>query len=170
MSKAILLLSLALVTSTSRGQSQIREHTFQQFKVPVYQGKSAKPNFKSLRGSNDFRTRIRDGFRNGPNYAGHFAIVPFGCGTSCIMGFLIDVKSGRIFDIPLGGEENYSLRLDYRPNSRLLKARWIDTSNDDNWFDHPLCVRQEFILNGSMFKLLTQAKHRVDETNDCFPE
>src|SRR5262245_15198460 len=113
------------ICSNVHAQRTLSGHSFQQYTVPVYRGPAAKPNFKSLPDSLQFRTRIREGFKNGVNFAGHYAIVPFGCGTYCLMGFLIDVESGRILNIPLGGEENYALGLDYRPTSRLLKARWI---------------------------------------------
>ena len=147
-------------------------YSFEQYAVPLYRGSSAKPNFQSKPGSVRFKTRILDGIREGVNFAGHYAIIAFGCGTSCSFGFLVDVKSGRIFDLPLGGEENYGLSLAYRPNSRLMRARWIDAlgdidRGDDNWSDHPMCVRQEFVLNGNAFKLLNQTKHRTKTINAC---
>lgn len=141
-------------------------HSFEQYAVPVYRGSIAKPNFKSKSGSIRFKTIIRTGLKEGVNFAGHYAIVGAGCGTGCSFSYLVDVKSGRIFDFPLGGEKNYSLSLDYRPNSKLLKARWIDAlgdvdRGDENWADHPMCVRQEFVLNGIAFKPLHQTKTRT---------
>jgi hypothetical protein len=167
-----LLLGIALCAANNSVQAQraVPEHSFGQYAVPVFRGRPAQPDFKSFEGSYEYRTRLREGVREGVNFAGHYAIVAFGCGGDCLLGFLVDVRSGKIFDLPLGGEENYSLSLDHRPTSRLLKARWIDTRNDENWFEHPLCVRQEFLLNGNRFKLLTQDKHRVKDEAACFPE
>lgn len=153
-------------------QAQRIADSFEQYEVTVYYGSPAKPNFQSKRGSLKFRTQIREGISQGVNFAGHYAIVVFGCGTNCSFGFLVDIKSGRIFDLPLGGEKNYGLLLDYRPNSKLLKARWIDAMGDiehgdDNWNDHPMCVHQEFVLNGSAFKLLHQTKYRTKTVGAC---
>jgi hypothetical protein len=146
--------------------------SFEQYAVSVYRGVAAKPNFQSNPGSVRFKTRIRDGIKEGVNFAGHYAIIAFGCGTDCAYGFVVDVKSGTILDLPLGGEKNYSLSLDYHPDSKLMKARWIDAMGDmdrgdDNWNDHPMCVQQEFLLNGTAFKLLHQTKHRTKTIDAC---
>jgi hypothetical protein len=137
-------------------QKQVREHKFEQYSVPVYRGPAAGPNFKSLKGSLFYKTRIREGFKNGVNFAGHYALVIFGCGTGCRGGYLIDIRSGRIFDFPLGGEENYELTLDYRPNSRLLKTSWEAVADKEPYT--ATCVHQEFLLTGNVFKLLSQSK------------
>lgn len=129
--------------------------SFEQHVVSVYHGPSAKPNFQSLPGSRMFRTKINEGIKQGVNFAGHYAIVTFGCGTSCTFSFLVDVKSGKIFDFPLGGEKNFDLLLDYRSDSKLLKASWIE---GDDPIDNPICVCQEFVLKGTAFKPLYQIK------------
>lgn len=154
-------------------QRKTAEHSFEQYAVPVYRGPIAKPNFRSKPGSIRLRTRIRDGLREGVNFAGHYAIVGAGCGTGCSFAYLVDVKSGRILDFPLGGEKNYSLEIDHRPDSRLLKARWIDAlgdvdRGDGDWHDHPMCVRQEFVLNGKAFKLRYQTKTRAKTADGCY--
>ena len=132
--------------------------SFEQYVVSVYGGPSAKPNFQSLPGSINFRTTIRDGIKQGANFAGHYAIVTFGCGTGCSSSFLVDVKSGEIFDFPLGGEEYDMLSLDYRPDSKLIKASWTEGG-----FDNPICIRQELVLKGTAFKLL----HKTKTTRAC---
>lgn len=131
--------------------------SFEQYVVPLYGGPSAKPDLQSLPGSREYRTRIRDGIKQGVNFAGHYAIVTFGCGTSCSSSFLVDVKSGKIFDFPLGGEEYPMLSLDYRSDSKLIKASWW-TIGDEN----PICVRQELVLKGTAFKFLRKVKTAGD--------
>lgn len=167
---AVLFLVALTKVEAQRGTAV---HSFEQYGVPVYRGAIATPNFKSKSGSVRFRTVIRDGLKEGVNFAGHYAIVGAGCGTGCSFAYLVDVKSGRIFDFPLGGEKNYSLEMDHRPDSTLLKAHWIDAlgdvdRGDDNWADHPMCVRQEFVLNGIAFKLLHQTKTRTKTYEACF--
>jgi len=83
----------------------------------------------------DFRTRITEAYeRDEVDFGGHYILSTFGCGTSCIMGFMIDVRDGKIYDLPLG-EENSCLfaedRLVCRPNSRLFIASICRKSNED---------------------------------------
>src|SRR5438105_4871596 len=106
--------AIFILAGFGAGQVPDREHTFKQYAVPLYRGQHAKPNFKSDPGSIQYRTRIREGIAGQVNFAGQYAIVIFGCGTDCIGGFLVDVRTGSISDLPLGGEDNYRLTLDFR--------------------------------------------------------
>jgi len=70
--------------------------------------------------------------RRGPNFAGHYFIVRWGCGSPCLMAAIVDAKSGHILPPPfhLGPRNscfqvpwNFPMEpLDYRLNSRLLIA------------------------------------------------
>ena len=44
-----------------------------------------------------FRTRIREGAQVGPNFAGHYTIVFWGCGAGCASLAVVDVNSGKVF-------------------------------------------------------------------------
>ncbi|MGY0038062.1 hypothetical protein [Pedobacter sp. NJ-S-72] len=71
-----------------------------------------------------FRTRITDGY-NGQevDFAGHYIGIVFGCGGGCILGFMVDVRDGKIYDLPLG-EENMCVDMQdaalYRAGSILF--------------------------------------------------
>jgi hypothetical protein len=71
-----------------------------------------------------FRTRIREGMGEGANFAGHLAVIHFGCGTGCSVVLVGDVSTGDVHNFPLGGEDAQGLGLEYRRDSRLLKAQW----------------------------------------------
>jgi hypothetical protein len=44
-----------------------------------------------------YQTRLRDaGREKKPNFAGHYILTIWGCGTSCVMGAIIDAKTGRV--------------------------------------------------------------------------
>jgi hypothetical protein len=72
-----------------------------------------------------YRTRIREGvmkgwgvFRDGkeqpgPNFAGHYFIVQWGCGTACLMMVMVDALTGKIYYLPLaiGQEGNQRIGL-----------------------------------------------------------
>ena len=43
-----------------------------------------------------FRTALRQGAQRGPNFAGHYAAVQWGCGTGCTVVALVNLRSGRV--------------------------------------------------------------------------
>jgi hypothetical protein len=88
--------------------------------------------------------------REGANFAGHYAIVRWGCGTECVAYIIGDIATGRVFDFPLVGE-NRELSLDTRRTSRLIVARWISSTDTDSEGNPPLmnCFRRNFIWTGS---------------------
>lgn len=83
---------------------------FEKFYVGVQKRPTNVPiNWESLSGANEFKTRIIETYKtNDVNFAGHYIMSVFGCGASCIMGFMVDVRDGKIYDLPLG-EENSCL-------------------------------------------------------------
>lgn len=48
-----------------------------------------------------FRTVLRDGAAAGPNFAGHFTLVVWGCGASCTTAAIVDARSGRVSFPPM---------------------------------------------------------------------
>lgn len=104
----------------------------------VFNGKPAPPRLVQAR-DRAFRTRIREGAASGPNFAGHFTIVEWGCGSACVSIAVLDAKDGAIihpvpFEILGWGmqmryEDKYSplqdrfRPLSYRTDSRLLTVR-----------------------------------------------
>ena len=56
-----------------------------------------------------FKTRITEAYKSTEvGFAGYYVLATFGCGTSCVMGYMVDVRDGKIYDLPLG-EENSCL-------------------------------------------------------------
>ena len=81
--------------------------SFQDYSVPpsqIFKGTPASPQFKTA-GQRLFRTRIRQGAAEGANFAGHYAIAQWGCGSNCVGLAVIDVQSGEVFDSPFGAPD-----------------------------------------------------------------
>lgn len=92
-----------------------------------FAGKTVMPDFRGRdREFNSFRTRIRDGMREGPTFAGRYTLIQIGCGAGCSFVILADNQTGRPVSFPRGGEEHMYLSLDYRRDSRLVAAQWLD--------------------------------------------
>lgn len=85
---SVIVVLFLVAPNKVEAQRKAAARSFEQYAVPVYRGTTAKPNFKSKPGSIRFKTMIRDGFKEGVNFAGHYAIIVFGCGTGCSYGFL----------------------------------------------------------------------------------
>ena len=81
-----------------------------------YKGPIAAPDFSSNPRTREFRTRITEAMKQGVNFAGHYVIAEWGCGTSCQSHAIIDAKTGKI--IEFGLLSAYGVR--YKFNSSLL--------------------------------------------------
>jgi hypothetical protein len=44
-----------------------------------------------------WRSRLREGARAGPNFADHFTVIAWGCGTDCTQIAIVDSWSGAVF-------------------------------------------------------------------------
>jgi hypothetical protein len=109
--------------------------TFEEFSVPeVFQGKPVAPRLKGS--SEELRTRINEAAKEGPDFAGHYTIVIWGCGSACALMAIINTQTGAAKEGPfrtLGHFWTYGYYgdtadteapyIDYRVNSRLLVLR-----------------------------------------------
>ena len=113
-----------------------------------YRGAVHLPDFKGQdKAFASFRTRIRDGMKNGPSFAGRLSIISFGCGTDCRAVITGDVSTGRVYDFPISGEEFAGISLDYRLDSTLITARW-------NNFTTRECQQEQFVWKKQQFSSL----------------
>ena len=89
------------------------------------------PKGVDFTGSSDaklYRTVLRNGAKKGPNFADHFTIVIWGCGTSTQAFAIIDALSGKVYfcsELPFVSyadwhENDYGLH--FRKDSNLLIA------------------------------------------------
>ncbi|HEY1211289.1 MAG TPA: hypothetical protein VGE85_18130 [Terracidiphilus sp.] len=65
--------------------------------VADFSGSPAKPLLITPH-EHAFRTMIRTQALNGPNFAGHYTVAKWGCGSPCLSFVIIDAKSGAIYD------------------------------------------------------------------------
>jgi len=77
-----------------------------------------------------FKTVIVTEAAKGPNFAGSYRIVHWGCGSDCIVFVVADLKTGKVYDPPFeslllidfrqSGKEALRKGLIYRQDSRML--------------------------------------------------
>lgn len=131
--------------------------------IPVFRTYAGPNNFPDFTGRDkefsNFRTRITDGMSGGPSFAGEYSVIQIGCGTGCSFAYVGNNRTGQVFDVPVGGEDNMYLSLRYQLDSRLLVAQWAD-------YDASKCYVQFFGFDdGEWTDLL---KHEVGTMDDCF--
>lgn len=137
---AITLLAATLPAQVPafHGASKAKKERAPQFTdFPVmdeFLGKSARVDLSSHPNARFFRTRLRAGAQEGPNFAGHYAIVNWGCGNECGELLVIDLRTGKVFGAlktppkavsgstvhPKTEILQYSRWVDFNPSSKLL--------------------------------------------------
>jgi hypothetical protein len=62
-----------------------------------FRGRPAPVDLASHPLASRFRTRLREAAERGPNFAGHYTIASWGCGSGCLQHAIIDARNGRVF-------------------------------------------------------------------------
>jgi hypothetical protein len=82
----------------------------------TFAGRPARVDLASDTAARRFRTALREGARTGPNFAGAFTIVTWGCGTECRQLAIVSARTGAVYFAPFTVE----YEIHYRRASELL--------------------------------------------------
>lgn len=132
----------------------------------IFRGRPARILLDTRR-ARMYRTALSEGSRRGANFAGHYAVVWWGCGTGCAQLAAVDVKTGRAAFLPLeyidipDGENEESLRRMFRPDSRLLVVTQLYYGGARTY------TAFYYLLEGGRFRLLQK---RVEPRPEPIPE
>lgn len=123
-----------------------RQPDFKAYPVDVYRGPTRQPDFNGRdRAAANYRTRILQGMKGAPNFAGRTRVIDIGCGTGCIFRPVVDLPTGRVAVFPLSADDHPFLEVDYRPDSSLMVAKWQAGKG---------CGTEAFVWNGAAFESL----------------
>jgi hypothetical protein len=120
-----LALQIAVVVTAARATTSETAPQFQDFASnTVTINKSVAPDLSTGR-ARQYKTRLREAIKLPANFAGHYRIVIWGCGTSCATGAVLDKSDGRVVFLPftICCSEDYSDNFQpiaYRQDSRLI--------------------------------------------------
>ena len=86
-----------------------------------FHAKSARPKAETPL-AREHITIIRAAVRRGPNFASHYTVVNWGCGTSCGVYVIVDNRTGKIYEPPeiSKGVEIGVAGPQFRPKSTLM--------------------------------------------------
>lgn len=105
---------------------------FEDYPAPAtFRGTPAPVDVASAEGARAFRTVLREGAAKGPNFAGRYTFVQWGCGSPCQSFAIVDARTGRV----TWGGGSLSVGAAYRLDSELLIAnppeRWLELYGAD---------------------------------------
>jgi hypothetical protein len=164
--KKITLLSIILLlfVPTIFAQKSLTP-TFAKYRVKVSKAKPKGVNLRSHREARTFRTRLREANSGGINFAGHYVIATWGCGTGCLYGAVINTWNGRVYfpkelkAMGAGfGELSDTDLLQYQKNSRLLILSGYAGGNIES--DNPEYGVSYLIWQGTKFNRVKFVKKK----------
>lgn len=173
------LLACALARAAWAQSSDKPIPRFEDYPVKsVFAAKPAPPVFTTPE-QRRYRTRIRDGVsvgrgvwtgswkdakeRAGPNFAGHYTVIRWGCGSDCLMMAVVDAETGTVYSPPLSGAGTdffvpmdimSDREIDFRLDSTLMVLRNACRKDRTEcgiyyfkWKDHHFNLEQRTLLD-----------------------
>lgn len=127
---------------------------FQAYPAVVSKHKPASLEFETPLAKHHI-SAIRKAVRRGPNFAGHYTVAGWGCGTACAVYVIMDDSTGRIYEPPeisravdLGVGDAEPV---FRANSSLMV---LASCADPRIYGLKNCRRNFYRWNGSQLNLL----------------
>jgi hypothetical protein len=125
------LSALVLLPVFPSAAQNAKRPAFTSYPATVEKARAKSINFKNDPGARTMRTRLKEALAGGTNFAGHYIVAGWGCGTGCISGAIIDARNGNVYwPLPLyalgvwyDGNNYVENPVEYRKNSRLLIIR-----------------------------------------------
>lgn len=138
---ALNFLSVAYASSKSMVENEIAGYKFSDYSTTIYKGNTAPIRFDKA--SKVFKTQISNDYITGKdNFAGHYTVSMWGCGSDCISAVMVDKKTGKIYDFPINdsyygcpledNEDFYKNIIAFRSDSRLLVTCSCKDYEDEN--------------------------------------
>ena len=123
---AVTLAIFGIIVTAFAQTTPQRVPQFANFLSPIYRGPIGRVDLSSPN-LYQYRTRLRKGAQQPVNFAGHYQLVQWGCGTECSAGALIDALNGQVTFLPTVVTQGMEAAMDakfkaieFRANSRLI--------------------------------------------------
>ncbi|HUF02686.1 MAG TPA: hypothetical protein VMM38_00770 [Aridibacter sp.] len=125
---------------TAQDRPKFEDHT-----TEIWNGTAKAVDLNSHKDARMFRTRLQEARNEGVNFAGHYILTYWGCGTNCLVGAVIDGKTGKVFfpeemaglGVGLPGTDIEAEAVEFRKDSLMLIVRGA-LSDDDGVGTHYL--------------------------------
>ena len=94
--RLLLALLCACLFATRASAQGDAAPSFRDYPEQAFKGRAAAPKL-TTREARAYRTRLREGARRAVNFAGHYKLHTWSCGTGCLQTAFIDAKTGEVF-------------------------------------------------------------------------
>jgi hypothetical protein len=138
MIKTLLGLAIALtIVNAATGQVlKMGKYGSANYPATVFSGPKAKIDYRSNTNARTYKTIITQTYqKHKVDFGGHYIIAEWGCGMGCLMGAIIDIKTGKVYDLPWQPseteEEYFNGGYKYVPASNMLIATVNKRISDD---------------------------------------
>ena len=167
--KTIYLSIAILLAAASIGFTQSKTPAFTQY--PAKAEKISKINVDlSTRMARGYRTNLRNAAKEGVNFAGHYVLTTWGCGTNCSESVIIDARNGKVtFPRELAGMAfgfcefpDDTEPIVYKANSRLLVMNGFKGGDLDK--KNTKCGIYYFEWNGTALKQVKFVERKRTDT------
>lgn len=105
--KSILFFALIFAVKFQAISQTTVGYSFEKYKVgKVFEGKKAVVDYKSGKTARSYKTQIKEQYKRAKvDFAGHYNLITWGAGTDLTLGAMVDLETGKVYDLPLS-EEN----------------------------------------------------------------
>ena len=156
----VVLLSLFVLAVVSTAGAETPLPRFADHPVKErFTGKPALPDFANNKDARRYKSRIREGAKQGPNFAGKYTIIEWGCGSQCQSFAIVDAKTGAIYSPPFTS----SWGLLYRLDSNLLIADPVSSEALANGNVPAWLVTGFYTWDGKQLNKIAESSSRVTE-------
>lgn len=148
---------------------------FERFQVPTPLPKRASPasiGRQENQTDAEFDRQMVAAAKQGPDFAGHYAIVGWSCGFVCVNMVIVDVRTGRIFHTPFVGvgqcRNPDAEMISFRLNSRLLILKGSLEIPDwkTHTFDDGPCGTFYYVWNRNRLQLIRSIPEKPESRNE----
>lgn len=113
----------------------VRVPQFGDYPARIYSGRTRQPDMASDPDARTYRTKLRDAARGPVNFAGEYVLATWGCGTTCLMGAVINARNGQVTFLPhtiCCWDADRDTPIDYRADSNLIVFTGLLDEQDPN--------------------------------------
>jgi hypothetical protein len=111
----LVLVCSSLISSGTSIAQKNQQPRFESYRVKKrFSGKPAQVNLRSHPNARLFRTMLKRSAEKGPNFAGHYTVGIWGCGSDCRTVAVIDAVTGKVYFAPFEVSTGASFRIDSR--------------------------------------------------------
>ena len=143
---------------------------FTQYSVYDFYGGPPAPVVLRTRKDRTYRTRLAEDSRGEPNFAGHYRVVWWGCGTGCAQMSVVDARTGLVYWLPLeyidipDPDLDEEMRRGFQIDSRLLVVTRTHYDRERTY------TAYYYVFERNRFRLVRRAERKLQPRPEADPQ